>query len=91
MSEISEYKEECMRRFKETQKYQKYDKEDLIDELYEKDNLLHQKENKEKEIREYILTHKLYCFKYDEEELFEITTDKKAKDELLEILDKEVN
>ena len=41
-----------------------------------------------KEVREYILTHKLYCFKYDEEELFEITTDKKAKDELLEILDK---
>ena len=49
---------------------------------------LQQKENKEKKIREYILTHKLYCFKYDEEELFEITTDKKAKDELLEILDK---
>ena len=42
-----------------------------------------------KEVREYILTHKLYCFEYDEEELFEIVTDKKAKDELLEILDKE--
>lgn len=41
-----------------------------------------------KEVREYILTNKLYCFKYDDEELFEITTDKKAKDELLKILDK---
>ena len=49
---------------------------------------LQEKENIIKEAREYILTHKLYCFKYDEEELFEITTDKKAKDELLEILDK---
>ena len=46
------------------------------------------KENIIKEVREYILTHKLYCFEYDEEELFEITTDKKAKDKLLEILDK---
>lgn len=35
---------------------------------------------------EYILNNKLYCFKYDDEELFEITTDKKAKDELLNIL-----
>jgi hypothetical protein len=35
---------------------------------------------------EYILNNKLYCFKYDDEELFEITTDKKAKDDLLNIL-----
>lgn len=47
---------------------------------------LQQKENVIKEVREYILTHKLYCFKYDGEELFEITTDKKAKDDLLKIL-----
>lgn len=46
------------------------------------------KENIIKEVREYIVTHKLYKFKYDNEELFEIVTDKKAKDELLEILDK---
>ena len=46
------------------------------------------KENIIKEVREYIVNYKLYCFKYDEEELFEITTDEKAKDELLEILDK---
>lgn len=52
---------------------------------------LQQKENIKKEVREYIVTHKLYNFKYDDEELFEIVTDEKAKDELLEILDKEVN
>ena len=41
-----------------------------------------------KEVREYIITHKLYNFKYDNEELFEIISDKKAKDYILEILDK---
>lgn len=35
---------------------------------------------------QYILNNKLYCFKYDNEELFEITTDKIAKDALLKIL-----
>ena len=67
----------------------KQDECDKYNMLQECNAIIQQKENKEKEIREYILTHKLYCFKYDEEELFEITTDKKAKDELLEILDKE--
>lgn len=43
------------------------------------------KQRNEKAI-EYLLNNKLYCFKYDEEELFEITTDKKAKDDLLNIL-----
>lgn len=37
-------------------------------------------------IRKYLLNNKLYTFKYDDEELFEITTDKKAKDDLLNIL-----
>ena len=37
-------------------------------------------------IRKYLLNNKLYTFKYDDEELFEITTDKKAKDVLLNIL-----
>ena len=36
----------------------------------------------------YVLKNKLYRFKYDDEELFEITTDKKAKDDLLNILNK---
>ena len=39
-------------------------------------------------IKEYLYTHKLYSFKYDDEELFEVTTDKKAKDDLLEILER---
>ena len=62
--------------------------EELITAYDEKDKEIERLNNIIKEVREYILTHKLYCFKYDEEELFEITTDKKAKDELLEILDK---
>ena len=64
---------------------------DSIEKVYEQEvkklkSQLQQKENIIKEVREYILTHKLYCFKYDDEELFEIVTDKKVKDELLEIL-----
>ena len=35
---------------------------------------------------EYIQNNKLYTFKYDDEEMFEITTDKIAKDNLLKIL-----
>ena len=45
-----------------------------------------QLENIRKEAIEYVLKNKLYKFKYDDEELFEITTDKKAKDDLLNIL-----
>ena len=45
-------------------------------------------ENIRKEAIEYVLKNKLYRFKYDDEELFEITTDKKAKDDLLNILNK---
>lgn len=58
----------------------------LQDKVYKLEEQLQQKENIIKEVREYIVTHKLYCFKYDDEELFEITTDKKAKDDLLNIL-----
>lgn len=54
----------------------------------EKDKEIEILNNIIKEVREYIVTHKLYCFKYDNEELFEIVTDKKAKDKLLKILDK---
>ena len=55
-----------------------------------------EKENKELQDRidkavKYLLKNKLYNFKYDEEELFEITTDKKAKDDLLNILQGENN
>lgn len=47
-----------------------------------------QLENIRKEAIEYVLKNKLYRFKYYDEELFEITTDKKAKDDLLNILNK---
>lgn len=45
-------------------------------------------ENIRKEAIKYVLKNKLYRFKYDDDELFEITTDKKAKDDLLNILNK---
>ena len=41
-----------------------------------------------KEIKAYVMANCLYNFKYDEDELFEIITDEKASDELMEILDK---
>ena len=37
-------------------------------------------------IRKYLLNNKLYTLKYDDEKLFEVVTDKKAKDVLLNIL-----
>ena len=56
---------------------------DYIRDLQQK---VEQLENIRKEAIEYVLKNKLYKFKYDDEELFEITTDKKAKDDLLNIL-----
>lgn len=47
-----------------------------------------QLENIRKEAIKYIQNNQLYRFKYDDEELFEITTDKKTKDDLLNILNK---
>lgn len=41
-----------------------------------------------KEIKAYVMANCLYNFKYDEDELFEIITDEKASDDLMEILDK---
>ena len=64
----------------------KQDEADKYNMLLECNAIIQQKENTIKEVREYILTHKLYCLKYDDEELFEIVTDKKVKDELLEKL-----
>lgn len=39
-----------------------------------------------KKIEEYINKNNLFCYKYDEEELFEIITDKEAKKCLLDLL-----
>ena len=67
------------------------DIKELLKENGNKEKVIKAQDSIIKEVRYYIVTHKLYKFKYDNEELFEIVTDKKAKDELLEILDKEVN
>ena len=60
---------------------------DYIIELEEKiDNLQQENEIKTTKlnaIRKYLLNNKLYNYEYDDDELFEITTDKKAKDVLL--------
>lgn len=73
--------------------FNKFYKEQLIDfinvsrkETEKYKELYRAEKNKNEKAIEYILNNKLYCFKYDDEELFEITTDKKAKDELLNIL-----
>ena len=63
---------------------------DYIIELENKIEIL-QQENETKTIklnaiRKYLLNNKLYTLKYDDEELFEVVTDKKAKDVLLNIL-----
>ena len=39
-----------------------------------------------KKVEEYIKENNLFCYKYDEEELFEIITDKEAKKYLLDLL-----
>ncbi len=39
------WREECLRRFKQTQKYNNYDKEDLVEELIEKEQELQRKDN----------------------------------------------
>ena len=60
----------------------------LLDYITNLQQKVKQLENIRKEAIEYVLKNKLYKFKYDDEELFEITTDKKAKDDLLNILNK---
>ena len=48
---------------------------------------LYSKVKKQKDdVVEYIKNNKLFNYVYDEEELFEITTDKQAKDDLLRML-----
>ncbi len=62
--------------------------QELRDTINNQKETIEQLENIRKEAIKYILKNKLYRFKYDDEELFEITTDKKAKDDLLNILNK---
>ena len=65
-----------------------FDKKELYKQIDDLQQKVEQLENIRKEAIEYVLKNKLYGFKYDDEELFEITTDKKAKDDLLNILNK---
>ena len=66
----------------------KYEKELAYKAIVQLQQKVEQLENIRKEAIKYILKNKLYRFKYDDEELFEITTDKKTKDDLLNILNK---
>ena len=51
------WREECLRRFKQTQKYNDYDKEDLVEELIEKEQELQRKDNNWNELKKYVEDH----------------------------------
>ena len=61
---------------------------ELIKEVESLQNQLQQLENIRKEAIRYIQNNQLYNFDYDKEELFEIVSDKVAKEYLLYILNK---
>ena len=48
---------------------------------------LQQKEDIINKIEDYLIKNNLFSYKYDEEELYEIVTDDKARTDLLKILD----
>jgi len=54
---MSDYKQECLKRIEYTNKYSKYDKEDLIDEIQEKDKEIERLNNIIDELENYILNH----------------------------------
>lgn len=54
------WREECLRRFKQTQKYNNYDKEDLVEELIEKEQELQRKDNIINELKECLKEKKEY-------------------------------
>lgn len=83
LKEANNYHQEVIKSMKEPENAHHYHLENI--KLRAINNQL---ENIIKEAIEYVLKNKLYRFKYDDEELFEITTDKKAKDDLLNILNK---
>lgn len=67
---MNEYKEECFKRFENTQKYKKYNTDELIDEIFDLHQELDQYKNNWEEIKKYI-GEEWYCF--DNESLeFEI-------------------
>lgn len=62
--------------------------EEIILEYDRLNNIIEQLENIRKEAIRYIQNNQLYNFDYDKEELFEIVSDKVAKEYLLNILNK---
>ena len=55
---MNDYKQECFKRLEYTQKYSKYNKEDLIEEIIEKDKQLDKYKNVIDKIKKYIKTRK---------------------------------
>lgn len=51
---MNDYKQECFKRLEYTQKYSKYNEEDLIEEIIEKDKQLDKYKNVIDKIKEYI-------------------------------------
>ena len=76
---MSDYKEQCWKRYMENKKYERYDKEDLIDEIIEMQVEIEKLNNIINKAREYIED------RYDGEVLTH-TFDKDNVGELLEIL-----
>ena len=75
------YKEQCWQRYLVNQEYEKYDKEDLIDELIEKNSKIDQLTNNWNELEEWL---KSYIALIDEPDTFEEQT----LEDLKEVLDK---
>ena len=75
---MSDYKEQCWKRYMENKKYERYDKEDLIDEIIEMQGEIERLNNIIKEVREYA-----------NNIMFETKAEEKIQDDILEILDKE--
>lgn len=51
---MNEYKEECFKRFENTQKYKKYNTDELIDEIFDLHQELDQYKNNWEELKIYI-------------------------------------
>lgn len=56
---MNEYKEECFKRFENTQKYKKYNTDELIDEIFDLQQELDQYKNNWGELKKYIEENKI--------------------------------
>ena len=62
---MNDYKQECFKRLEYTQKYSKYNKEDLIEEIIEKDKQLDKYKNVIDKIKTYVNIYKEIKGYYD--------------------------